>query len=250
VRILSLNCVGRALVPLLMGMIPVASAAQVVPAARGGTFRGSSWEFFFGYSYLAPNDVVTGQVKAKTDCYGSRVALVTLAPDGLWNCPVGFDAEEHGSIESITRYFNSRLGVQIEAAQHDLYYNDPTAMISNSGMYTAQAGPVYRLPLSKWTPWIHGLAGGGEVQGPHHQNYTPGFTFTLGGGVDFDTPWMNHRLAVRLGEADYEYMHVNYGPAHPSTVGWQDGGVVDINKGFRLAGGVVFHAGSGRSARW
>jgi hypothetical protein len=221
----------------------------VAPAARGGISNGSPWEFFLGYSYLAPNDVVTGQVQAKADCISSRPASVTLAADGLWNCPIGFDAEEHGSIESVTRYFGGRLGVQIEAAQHDLYYNDHTGIISNSGMYTAQAGPVYRLRVSKWTPWVHALAGGGELQGPHHQNYTPGFTFTLGGGLDYGTPWLNHRLAIRVGEADYEYMHVNYGAAHPSSFYWQDGGVADINKGFRLAAGLVFHVGSGRSSR-
>lgn len=249
-RIRLLKIVNRALTPLLLTTVPVAAASQVAPAGRGGISNGSAWEFFFGYSYFAPNDVVIGQVKAKANCYGSRASSATLGANGLWNCPVGFDSEEHGSIESVTRYFNCRLGVQIDAAQHDLYYYDPTSRTSNSGMYTVQTGPVYRLPISKWTPWAHGLAGGGELQGPQHQKYTPGFTFTLGGGLDYETPWLNHRLAIRLGEADYEYMHVNYGTAHPSNFYWQEGGVADINKGFRLSGGVVFRSGPGRSSRW
>jgi hypothetical protein len=34
---------------------------------------------------------------------------------------------------------------------------------------------------------------------------------TVGGGMDYETPWFNHHLAIRLFQADYEYMHADWG---------------------------------------
>jgi hypothetical protein len=152
------------------------------------------------------------------------------------------EAEVHGSVESITRELNSKVGIQVEAAQHDIYYFDPKSLESNSGIWTVQAGPVYRFGGDKWMPWIHGLAGGGAMQGPDHQNYTPGFTLTGGVGLDLKTGWMDHRVAIRLVEADYEYMRVRYGAAHSSPNGWQPGGIANMADGFRLAAGIVFRS--------
>jgi hypothetical protein len=224
---------------LLLVMIPLAASAQVVPTASGGNTIGK-WELFGGYSYLAPATVVTGQVRSQADCIGSRRSSATLAANGLWNCPVGMEAEMHGSIESITRKLTGRMGIQIEGAQHDIYYNDPKSLQSNTGIWTVQAGPVYRFAGDRFMPWIHVLAGGGEMQGPNHQNYTPGFTMTGGGGVDLRTRWMDHRIAIRLAEADYEYMRVDYGKAHLSTHGWQPGGLANMTDGLRLSAGIVF----------
>jgi len=233
-----LRSIKRVRILLLLVMIPVAASAQVAPEATGGHTFGN-WEFFVGYSYLAPNTVVTGQVKSQSDCIGSRRSSASLASNGLWNCPVSMEAEAVGSVESITRDLNGRVGVQIEAAQHDVYYNDPKSLVSNSGIWTVQAGPVYRFTGDKWTPWIHGLAGGGAMQGPDHQNYTPGFTVTGGGGVDLKTHWMDRRISIRLVEADYEYMRVRYGSAHASY-GWQPGGIANMADGFRVSAGIVF----------
>ena len=30
--------------------------------------------------------------------------------------------------------------------------------------------------------------------------------------MDYETPWFNHHLAIRLFQADYEYMHADFGP--------------------------------------
>ena len=232
-------CSGFAL--LLFALMPAAIAAQAAPEAAGGR-PAARWDFFGGYSYLAPNTVVTGQVEVKADCKGSRSSSAVLAENGLWDCPVGMEAEVHGSIESVTREFNNRAGIQVEAAQHDVFYNDPHSLESNTGIWTLQAGPVYRFRGDKIVPWIHGLMGGGEMQGPAHQNYTPGFTLTGGGGLDLATPWMSHRIAIRVVEADYEYMRVRYGAAHMAPYGWQPGGTANMAKGFRLAAGIVFHS--------
>ena len=59
---------------------------------------------------------------------------------------------------------------------------------------------------------------------------------TVGGGLDYETPWFNHHLAIRIFQADYEYMHVDCG-AVPY------GGRANINAA-QLSAGIVIHAGS------
>src|SRR5208283_4200585 len=59
-----------------------------------------------------------------------------------------------------------------------------------------------------------------------------------------NTPLFDHHLAIRLVEADYEYLHVDYGPAH-ATSGeiYQVGGRVNANS-LGLSAGVVYHIGT------
>jgi hypothetical protein len=54
--------------------------------------------------------------------------------------------------------------------------------------------------------------------------------------MDYDTPWFNHHLAIRLFQADYEYMHEDWGLV-------PYGGRANINAA-RLSTGIVIHAGS------
>jgi hypothetical protein len=54
--------------------------------------------------------------------------------------------------------------------------------------------------------------------------------------MDYATPWFNHRLAIRLFQADYLYIHDNWGPG-------VFGGRANINAA-RLSTGLVFHVGS------
>src|SRR5208337_2468309 len=115
------------------------------------------------------------------------------------------------------RFFNKNVGWQVDAGFHDRFYDDTTGYgeggDSNTGLVTVQTGPIYRWP-GDVTPWIHFLAGGVSFEGPYHQGYTPGVTFTIGGGADYQTPWFNRHLALRLFEADYEYIHVDHGLPH------------------------------------
>ena len=61
---------------------------------------------------------------------------------------------------------------------------------------------------------------------------TWGWVVTAGGGLDIETPWLKHRLAFRLVQADYQYASVNF------LAG--DGGAGTFNI-MRLSSGVVFH---------
>jgi hypothetical protein len=54
--------------------------------------------------------------------------------------------------------------------------------------------------------------------------------------MDYETPLFDHHLAIRLFQADYEYMHVNWGPGVL-------GGRANLNSA-RLSAGIVLHAGS------
>jgi outer membrane protein OmpA-like peptidoglycan-associated protein len=91
-----------------------------------------------------------------------------------------------------------------------------------------------RRPTGNIVPFAHALYGGALVDGPYHNPFTWGSDVTVGGGLDFGTPWFNHHLAIRLVQADYEHMNVEFGAA------W--GGNVGINAS-RISAGLVLRAG-------
>ena len=51
--------------------------------------------------------------------------------------------------------------------------------------------------------------------------------------MDFETPWFNHRLAIRLFQVDYQYTHEDFGP----------GARGNFNMA-RLSAGIVIHVGT------
>ncbi len=75
-----------------------------------------------------------------------------------------------------------------------------------------------------------------RVDGPYHQPFKWGPDLTLGGGLDYETPFLDHHLALRLFQADYEYMHADFGSG-------TYGGRANIDAA-RLSAGVVIHIGS------
>ena len=68
---------------------------------------------------------------------------------------------------------------------------------------------IFRFPSPDVTPFLHALVGveyaGGEV------STTDAFGAVLdgGGGMDYNTPFFNHQLALRIFQADYQYTHEN-----------------------------------------
>ncbi len=228
-RLRALACVVS--IPLALGA--QTSAKPAAKAAVGDT--ASKWDIFAGYSFFDPNSHVDG-----TTTLGKKD-------------PVDFKTEKVGTVESVTRYFNDHWGLQIDSGQHDLMVGCTQPCISNSHILTMQAGAVYRWAekSDKITPWIHALGGGGLLEGPDHQANTPGYTFTLGGGLDRAlTPHWAFRA-----EGDYEFMHVDFGVPHYSSntsissdcdvphTCWQPGGIANL-EGIRLVAGVVYHIGA------
>ena len=193
-----------------------AALAQAAPppaappvAAPGSNENPSRIDVFLGYSYLAPHGKVKNQV------FGD-------SPMSSIN---------YGAIESITYFFNKYFGAQIEGAQHPNGHNDD--------FYTGAIGPVVRFPLQDVTPFAHATVGAVRAdfnaQGlPYHW----GPAIVVGGGMDYATPFLGGKLGLRLFQADYEYMHLNWGP-----VTQPKGGRANLNAA-RLSTGLLLHFGS------
>ena len=197
----------------------VAAAAQEAPQPAPRPFPSESpsrWDIFAGYSYLAPKGTVD-----------------VLQPDGVTVLPQTFKSMDSGALISATYFFNRFIGAQVESGFHDVWKNSGS---SNGGAYTLAGGLVARFPTEEITPFIHGLVGAANVNGPQHQPYTWGPLLTAGGGLDYRTPLFDHHISIRLFQADYEYFHINWGP-----------GVLQGRGNFnaaRLSAGVVINAGS------
>lgn len=219
-----LRFVGRSLALASLAFLPVALVAQAKPAAKGpSNDQPSRWDIFAGYSYLAPKGTVT-----------------TTTPSGA---PVSasYDAVNVGGVVSGAYFFNRYVGVQAEFGIHQ--WGDQSSTSSsigshgnNDGFTTVAGGVIFRFPSDTITPFVHGLVGGAMVGGPYFEPNKWGMDLTAGGGLDYNTPWFNRHLAIRLFQADYEYMHVDWG-AVPY------GGRANINSA-RLSAGIVFKVGS------
>ncbi len=198
---------------------PVALVSQDAPKPAPKAYSSDSpsrWDIFAGYSYLAPKGTVE-----------------VLQSDGVTTLPETFKAMDKGVIGSGAYFFNKYVGAQVETAGHDLFTNDTS---SNGNAYTIAGGLIARFPAADLTPFVHGLVGGARVGGPEHESSKWGPLLTVGGGMDYETPFFDHRLAIRLFQADYEYIHEDWGPGI-----W--GGRANLNSA-RLSAGVVIHVGS------
>jgi hypothetical protein len=198
--------------------ISAGAFAQDKPAAKPPAEDSPSrWDIFAGYSYLAPHGTVQ-----------------VLQPDGATIDPVQYKSVNIGEIASGAYYFNKYVGAQLEFGIHE--YSGSVGGQDNDGFFTGSAGLIFRYPTKDITPFAHALVGGALINGPEHEPNTWGPALTAGGGMDYNTPLFNHHLAVRLFQADYEYMHADFGPG-------VYGGRANINAA-RLSAGVVWHIGS------
>ncbi len=218
-----LKSVSRVLALALVALMPVALFAQAkAPKASPGD-NPSRWDIFAGYSYLAP-----------------RGAVTTSPPSGT-PITANYDAVNVGGLVSATYFFNRYVGVQAEYGIHEWGDGNPSGGNigthgNDDGFQTVAGGLIARFPDGNITPFVHGLVGGAYVDGPYHQGPKWGPDLTVGGGLDYETPWFDHHLAIRLFQADYEYMHVDFGPGI-------EGGRANINAA-RLSTGIVLHIGT------
>jgi hypothetical protein len=200
-------------------MLPVALVAQdsAKPAVKAAAADSASkWDIFAGYSYLAP-----------------RGTVQVLQTDGATVLPVKYSAANSGMILSGAYFFNKYYGAQVEGASHGQWTNNAG---SNDGFALVSGGLIARYPTEEITPFVHALVGGADVDGPQHEPMTWGIGFTVGGGMDYSTPLLNHRLAVRLFQVDYVYNHVDFGPGV-----WRGRANIDS---VQLSTGLVYHIGS------
>jgi outer membrane protein OmpA-like peptidoglycan-associated protein len=220
----ALKLLRRTLATVGLAAMPALMAAQAASSAKGSSETSpSKWDIFLGYSYLAPH----GTVQTPIDSSGDTVTA-------------NYDAVNVGGLFSGAYYFNRYLGAQMEFAEHQ--YGSSVAGTNigtkgnDDGFYTIGGGLIFRFPTGDITPFAHALINAADVSGPYHNAATWGPSITAGGGMDYETPLFNHHLAIRLFQADYQYMHADFGPGI-------EGGRGNVNAA-RLSAGVVFHVGS------
>jgi ribosomal protein S11 len=214
---------GLAVTLVCAGLMPALLSAQATAAAKGSSEGSPSrWDIFAGYSYLAPHGTV-----------------VTPMPDGN-TVTASYDAVNLGGLFSGAYFFNRFVGAQVEFGLHEWGDQNGRDNIgthgNDDGFVTVGGGLIARFPSGNITPFIHGTVGGADVNGPYFNPSHWGPSLTAGGGMDYETPWLNHHLAIRIFQADYEYMHVDFGQG-------AFGGRANIDSA-RLSTGIVFHAGS------
>jgi outer membrane protein OmpA-like peptidoglycan-associated protein len=87
------------------------------------------------------------------------------------------------------------------------------------------------------------MAGASEVGGPNAEpfvshSYNWGPLVKVGGGLDYDTPFFNHHLGIRLFQADYVYSHADFGP-QPITGGRANIGAAELSSGLLFKFGNI-----------
>ena len=176
------------------GLLPVALKAQDTakpappPQTGPSADAPSKWDIFAGFSYLAP--------KGKLINNGTQSDTAKSI-----TCCADF---------SVARYFNKYFGVQAEGDFHKDGGNH-SAVIHNQ-FSGGSAGLIARFPTEDITPFVHALVGGEAVSSTYHPSTQWGPVLTVGGGMDYDTPLLDHRLAIRVFQADYQYTHENFFP--------------------------------------
>ena len=174
-------------------LLPLAMAAQdtAKPAAPASAQAPSKWDLFAGYSYLAPKGYIINNGTQQ-----DNARSVSCCAD-----------------VSLARYFSNYFGVQIEGDFHKNGGNN-TAVVHDQ-FSGGSAGLIFRYPTEDITPFAHALIGGEDVSstyyGPYNGNKA-GIVLTAGGGIDYKTPWIDHRLSIRVFQADYQYSHVDMFP--------------------------------------
>jgi len=190
--------------------------AQAPSTAAPVGINPSRVDVFMGYSYFGAH----GQVKPAGISYSSINA---------------------GAMGSVAYYMNKYVGGEAIFAAHPSGNND--------GFYSISGGPIFRAPMQNFTLFAHGLVGGGKLGGPnqsnpfiYHEPYRWGPTLTAGGGMDYDLPFFDNRFSLRLFQADYRWIHTNYGPATTIPTFGTLGGRTNLS-GVDLSTGIVAHFG-------
>lgn len=171
-------------------LLPVALVAQdtAKSAAPASAQSPSKWDLFAGYSYLAPKGSI---IKNGTQQDNARSI----------SCCVDV---------SLARYFTNYVGVQAEGDFHKNGGNH-SAVVHNQ-FSGGSGGLIVRYPTEDITPFVHALVGGESVSSTYSPSNKWGMVLTVGGGIDYNTPWLDHHLAIRVFQADYQYSHVNMSP--------------------------------------
>jgi len=197
---------------LLLSAIGLSGASARAQATPDTTSRLSRVEVFSAYSFWAPH---------------AEIGTTAFLPNR-----VGFLV---GGNYALT----SRYGISAEG-QRQIQDN-------NNGMYSFAAGPSARhtFTAERVTFFVHAEGGAAYLTGPNLNGFG-GYSYfynsahwgpmlMVGGGFDYETPFLHGALQLRLMQADFQYIHENFGPVQLTT-----GGDLGIS-GARLSSGLVLH---------
>ena len=193
-------------------------SAQTAPSTTAPVGPNPSrFDLFTGFSYFGAH----GQVKPAN---------------------INYSSIDLGAIGSGAYYFNKYVGAEANFVAHPDGQND--------GLYSTSGGLIARAPMQNFTLFAHGLVGAAKLGGPNNENlsqlehepYRWGPTLTAGGGMDYDLPFFNNRFSLRLFQADYRYIHADFGPAVSIPTPGILGGRANLS-GVDLSTGIVTHFG-------
>jgi hypothetical protein len=200
------------------GLVAASLSAQTpaAPAATSET-NPSRVDIFLGYSYFS--------------------TASKLNPAGI-----PYSSITGGMIASGAYYANRYVGGEAIFTDHPSGVNDGFSGIS--------VGPIMRLPLDNFTLFGHGLIGPARLGGPNttiagvreDEPYKWGIGLTAGGGMDMDLPFWENRFSWRVFEADYRFIHADFGPYTGIGSGAVLGGRANLDA-VELSTGIVTHFG-------
>jgi len=210
---------GRYVLAALVAGLVASSLSAQTPAAPAATSETnpSRVDIFLGYSYFG--------TQSKLNPAGIQYSSITA-----------------GMIASGAYYHNRYLGGEAIFTDHPSGVNDGVSGIS--------VGPIVRLPLENFTLFGHGLIGAARLGGPNttiggvreDEAYKWGIGLTAGGGMDMDLPFWDNRFSWRVFEADYRFIHADFGPYTGIGSGGSLGGRANLNA-VELSTGIVTHFG-------
>lgn len=183
---------------------------------------------------------------SRVDIFGGYAYLRPSGSVGTFSFPSN---NTRGYIASGTYFFTRHIGVQAEFSHSEYLLGTTGASPAppfvqlggvTDSFYTVEGGAVYRFFLGQHViPFVHGGGGGAKIAGPKFQPLTWGYGFTAGGGVDLLLPHTHEHVALRLAQADYEYMHADQGALAEYDLA---GGTQNVSA-LRLSGGLVLRFG-------
>jgi hypothetical protein len=200
-----------------LGVANLGAQTAAAPTTPASGINPSRVDIFTGFSYFGAH----GRVQ----------------PAGI-----PYSSINEGAIGSGAYYFNNYFGGEF------IYTNHPSGV--NDGMSGASLGAIARLPMENFTLFAHGLVGASRLGGPNsevpatleHEPYRWGPALTVGGGMDYDLPFFNNRFSLRLFQADYRYLHADFGPSVSIPTGGILGGRTNMDA-IELSTGIVTHFG-------
>ncbi len=225
-----------------LGRFALAACAVSLGAANLGAQSPSTTpgpsriDIFTGYSYFG--------TKSQIESAGTQ----TVSPgvqigNNISYTGVQYSSINEGAVGGVAYFISPHIGGEAS------FIDNPSG--PNDGVQGVYVGPILRAKSADINYFTHGMIGGVRLGGPNndnpagfeHEPYTWGLGILVGGGMDYDLPFKNHRFSIRLFEVDYRYMHVDYGPYVTPPTGGPLGGRANVHA-IEYSAGIVTHFGS------